>query len=317
MKNLIKLLSFLSLLLPLTLWAKANVICSYDERETETTFFCMNKETKKPMDYTVPSIAHKSVLDDISANGARLVKMDEYLAEASPYMVLDLAEGPNKSIRSCWMFEKIAFTVDQFNDLPPSDPAIDRLKSLAQAMKDAGVCKVQVHNENYLNIGVTNNDELLHQFLCIANNESTLGKDNIGIGGRGPWGINPIHNNKRGSLCYGTQAVVRDANGNEDKADKKRNNRRYMTDAVRLDNAKCALKLYEANNGLRDWGKTKKWGSNRHCSKTTRDRLQFMKHLGPLGCCSQACMARASKVKGGMTYTPTTQKPLMSLARNP
>lgn len=315
MKNLIKTLFFVSTLIPFTSWAKENVICSYDERDTETTFFCMNKDTKKPMDYTVPSIAHKSVLEDIQAQESEIVSMEKYLAAASPFMVLDIAEGPNETIRSCWQFEKVAFTVKEFNALGTSDPAIDRLKALAKAMKDAGVCKVQVHNENYLDIGVTNNDELLHQFLCIANNESTLGKDNLGIGGRGPWGINPMHNKKKGTICYGTQAVVRDANGNEDK-DKKRNNQRYMTDAVRLDNAKCALKLYDANNGLRDWGMGKKWGSNRHCSKSTRDKLQFMKHLGVLGCCSQTCMANASKKKGGMTYTPEETSYLLKVAQN-
>jgi len=65
MKNFIKTLSLLTLLIPSTIWAKDNVICSFDERETESTFFCMNRETKKPTDYTVPSIVHKSVFEDL------------------------------------------------------------------------------------------------------------------------------------------------------------------------------------------------------------------------------------------------------------
>lgn len=168
-----------------------------------------------------------------------------------------------------------AYTVSEMQRLRTFDPGgLSRLRILAEVIHEAGICDVNVVRENYLGIDVVNSDDLLQQMLCIANNESTLGRDNGGIGGRGAWGINPMH---RTGICREFPLATR----------RSKDNRHYTSRAARLQNAKCAIKLYK-DSALVPWGRTTAWGSNRHCSRSDRERMNFVRLLGErLATCSQ------------------------------
>jgi hypothetical protein len=157
-----------------------------------------------------------------------------------------------------------------------------------------GVCQVKPEKENYQGIDIRTPDDLLEHFLCISNSESRFGQTNIGMGGRGPWGIHPMHNSARGKICYGLQSVVRSGSREIKK------NEAYKNPKVIRDNAACALRLYQMNgpgNGFKPWGTGSAWGSNRHCSKATRKKFQFGKYLGALSCCSEECKRKYGKAE--------------------
>ncbi len=283
--------------------------CTLDESNEEFTSVICRDELSEThhVEKIDPLVVHEMSLY-LQENGIEVLSTEDFLAKSLLKSLDMFRKGPEYCLNCEVHLEEVYYRVEQFNRLPTSDPTITRLKALARAMQEANVCNVNVKSENYNNISVSNSDELLHHFLCISNSESVFGRDNIGMGGRGPWGIHPMHNQRSGTkafvdgktttlksngLCYPGKAVVRDANGTEIKT-----NRLYQDPEVIRDNAKCAIKLYQrsgALGGFSAWGKGKSWGSNRHCSKSTRDRLQFMKHLGELGCCSQACKERVRK----------------------
>lgn len=276
-----------------------------DESGEFTVFHCRDDETKT---------FHKKAVEPILANefslfleekGVKIVSAEEFLQRTLLENISQLQDGSTED-PSCRFYPEREYRTyyksKEFNALPANHPAILRLTVLAQAMHDAGVCDIPVRKQNFNSIDVRYSDDLLQQFLCISNSESLFGAENIGMGGRGPWGIHPMHNQKAGTMayangtkfklkkngiCYPGQAIVRDSNGAEIKQ-----NSKYFDPKVILDNARCALIMYQtpgSNGGLAPWGTGDKWGSNRHCSKKERDRLKFSKYLGTLSCCSQAC----------------------------
>lgn len=281
-----------------------------DESGSMTKFYCRDFATGNVFTELIEPLQVEAVTRALSEKGASLVSLNEFVIQMSTEELNRLGLGPNE-VNDLACVEKVYYRVEEFNQLPSTDPTVGRLKELARALQEAGVCNLPVARQTFNNINIQTSDDVLHQFLCISNSESVFGRDNIGMGGRGPWGIHPAHNQaagtsafldgrtvtlKRNGLCYPGNAVVRNSSGTEIKESS-----RYKNYEVRLANAKCAMVLYQRSGskgsmrGFRDWGTTSSWGSNRHCSSTSRDRLQFMKHIGLDGCCSQACKDRVQK----------------------
>lgn len=271
-----------------------------DESEESNVFYC--KENQKGTTFVQrvdPLLSHEAQLG-LEETGVRFITKEEFSWLVTPEELLKMmGEGPNGEMLAC--FERVYYRTNEFNRLRTNDATIQRVIKLARALQEAGVCDLPVKKQNFNSIGIENSQDVLHHFLCISNSESVFGRENIGQGGRGPWGIHPMHNQKAGTrafvdgrtvtlrrngVCYPSRAVVRDANGAEIKQ-----NSAYHDEAVILDNAKCAMTLYR-EKGFTDWGRTNVWGSNRHCSANTRDRLEFFKHIGALGCCTQECRQR-------------------------
>lgn len=273
--------------------------CALDESGEMSVFYCKDNQGNPIHKEEMLPILVNDARHRLEEGGVEIVSLEEFAARVSPDELMALAQGPNRGVNAC--FQKIYYRVDQFNRLPENHEIADQLRTLAAALHEAGVCDLPVQRQNFNNINIQNSQDVLHHFLCISNSESVFGTRNIGMGGRGPWGIHPAHNQRAGTtafldgrtttlrrngVCYPSQAIVRDSNGREIKE-----SNRYRNYDVIVDNAKCAMTLYR-DRGFRDWGTTSAWGSNRHCSKNTRDRLQFFKHIGPLGCCTAACRAR-------------------------
>ncbi|GAB4019548.1 MAG: hypothetical protein Fur0010_21600 [Bdellovibrio sp.] len=287
-------------------------LCGIETKAESTVFHCKDFSTNTSTSREFPALLETEIQKGLEDKGVRVVPMEEYVARTLNSDLELIAIGPSDAVVSCLREieseHKILYTTREFNALGSDHPTIERLKRLADALHNAGVCKLPVVRQTFNNIDIESSDDLLHHFLCISNSESTFGRDNLGQGGRGPWGIHPMHNQEAGTtafvdgrnitltrdgVCLGLQSVVRDRNGAEI-----RNNSSYTRQEVINDNALCAMRLYQLPNGkggirgFSDWGTTSRWGSNRHCSKNTRDRLQFIKYLGTKGCCSQACIQR-------------------------
>lgn len=260
-------------------------VCVVDNQSEASVFTCTNIKNNESFTQEVPPLVELEITRKMQASGVQVVSYESYFEKTLMGTMNDFLSAGDPLAGGC--FERIGYETNEFNRLPENHETIARIRELASVLKEAGVCNMPVKSANYLGVDIRNADDVLAQFLCISNSESTFGRDNIGQGGRGPWGIHPMHNLSNG-VCYPSQAVVRDSSGKETK----RNND-YLNRNVRLDNAKCALELYSAK-GFRDWGTTNKWGSNRHCSKRVRDRLNFKKYLGELACCTQACKARVT-----------------------
>jgi hypothetical protein len=280
-------------------FADERPFCALDETGEASVFYCKDpKSGGTHVQEIHPLMAHEAVVG-MGEEGISVISMEEFVARVTMTELEQMGKGPNAEVTEC--FQKIYYRVNQFNRLPTSDATVQRLIQLATALQQAGVCDLPVKNQNFNSINIQSSQDVLHHFLCISNSESVFGRDNIGQGGRGPWGIHPMHNQpsgtrafvdgrtvtlKRNGQCYPSRAIVRDANGVEIKRSSA-----YRDEAVILDNAKCAMTLYR-QKGFTDWGRTNVWGSNRHCSSTTRNRLEFFKHIGPLGCCTEACRKR-------------------------
>ncbi len=277
---------------------------SVEDIEGVVAYICKHPKQDHISMHRVPHLLEVQTDKDLQAEGVELIEPMEFVKRVTPEQLDAFATGPNMKLPKC--FQQIYYRLDEFNALPSDHPTIVRLTRLAKALHEAGVCNLDVVKQNFNDINIRIPEDVLHQFLCIANSESVFGRDNIGIGGRGPFGIHPMHNQPKGTwatvgrtptklekdgLCYPSQAVVRDQKGDEIE-----DNTAYYDSKVILDNAKCAVKLYQNNkNGFKDWGTTKAWGSNRHCSGKTRNDLQFFKHLKELGCCTKICRDKFKK----------------------
>ncbi len=291
-------------------------ICPTPVQAEESKFFCMIDTTTPLSVFHCRDEAHNSLhkravrpLEEVAfthfleSKGVEIVSSEEYLKRTLLKNISQLIEGPLERLPCGTEYEYRTYSRSkEFNALTPNHPTIKNLKVLAEALHSAGVCDTPVREENFNSIGIHNSDDLIKHFLCISNSESVFGTENIGQGGRGPWGIHPMHNQKADSiayvsgqqillkkdgLCHPSQSVVRDENGNEIKT-----NEAYFNINVISDNAKCAIKLYRTPGslgGFSAWGTGTNWGSNRHCSKESRERLNFAKHIGALSCCSIAC----------------------------
>ena len=251
-------------------------ICGWEQEANLSIYYCLDLEQG---DYSIRRIDREA--DRKAAISAQLIDQGFKILPFDSFLDW-VASGHLEEIAGSW-WQLFFFRPGQFNNLRPQDPTIVRLKKLATTLHRVGVCQLPVVRANYRNINIrTSNDVLLH-FLCIANSESVFGLRNIGLGGRGPWGINPIHTTRRG-LCYqqAPRAVLRNASGQEIK-----DSARYLSDpAVLEDNARCALVLYRHANGFASWGTSRdNWGSNRHCAASVRGQLDFKKFLGELASC--------------------------------
>ena len=278
--------------------------CTTVVKSSITQFHCYDTKTGQSFFREVDTLAAQSIITSMEKSGVAMLGYGEFLALSSRGMIEGIITGPNELVvKEC--LHNVFYRENEFNALSIDHATIDRLKELTRALHEAGVCEIPVVEQEFNNINIKNSDDVLRHFLCISNSESVFGRDNIGQGGRGPWGIHPMHNLPNGSrvnvggsviqlkedgLCYPSQAVVRNSNNDEVKV-----NERYHNYEVRLDNAKCAIKLYSFNHpshgvmGFRDWGRNGSWGSNRHCSQGNRENLDFSKYLGELSCCSQTC----------------------------
>lgn len=290
----------LSLLLITSLSAHASdYYCSIQSEESKSTFFCLDMERKVMFEQDVEPISELAYQVQLEDQGVRFVSPEEFMLKSVEAGAQVVKQEPPVAC-----FEEIYYRVDEFNRLPTNHSAIASLKELAKSLHAAGVCNLPIAR-GLTSLDIKDSDDVLQHFLCISNSESVFGTRNIGQGGRGPWGIHPMHNQRAGTrafvdgktstlrrngACYPSKAVVRDKNGVEIKDSK-----RYMANDVRLDNAKCAMTLYKQSNGrggirgFSDWGTGKAWGSNRHCTKNMRTKLNFGKFLGELSCCSAAC----------------------------
>lgn len=277
----------------------AGSFCAIDETGENTVFYCKdNLGNPIHREEMLPILSESAKAGLIDA-GVEIVSFEEFVGRVTEEELLALPGGPNEGMQAC--IYKSYYRTNEFNRLPENHEIARQLRTLAQALQEAGVCDLPVKSQNFNDINIQSSQDVLHHFLCISNSESVFGTRNIGQGGRGPWGIHPAHNQRAGTsafldgktrtlqrdgVCYPSRAIVRDANGVEIKQSD-----RYREYPVILDNARCAMTLYR-ERGFRDWGTTSAWGSNRHCSKATRDRLQFFKHIGALGCCTDACRSR-------------------------
>lgn len=274
--------------------------CAIDNESSElTVFYCKDNQGNPVHKEEVEPILAGEIQARLEERHVEIVSIEEFAARVTPEEILAISQGPNTGENAC--FERIYYRTNEFNKLSTNHPVIEQVKILAKALQEAGVCDLPVKKQNFNSINITNSQDVLHHFLCISNSESVFGTRNIGLGGRGPWGIHPAHNQKAGTkafldgrtvtlkrngACHPSQAIVRNSSGVEIKESD-----RYKAYPVILDNARCAMTLYR-ERGFRDWGSTSAWGSNRHCSANTRNRLEFFKHIGALGCCTDACRAR-------------------------
>lgn len=134
------------------------------------------------------------------------------------------------------------------------------LNHMAHILNESGICQDEVtQNSKY---GIYDSNTLLEHFLCLANYESTLGKNNISKNKRyrGPFMISKNHGNK-GKICEGIKYF-------------KDSNKDYTTEESEagLANAKCALLIYK-NQGLSPWGAHKK------CTIHRKKQFNFLNHL--------------------------------------
>ncbi len=286
--------------------------CFSDESGETTVYHCKDEKNGTSHRFEFEPLEAAFFELEVGEKGVEFIEAEEFIRRTTLGDMGSILNGMVGESGTCGAPPerefKSYYKVDEFKRLGTDHPVIEHLRELAKAMHDSGVCEVPVRKENFNSIDVRNRDDLLQQFLCISNSESVFGQRNIGMGGRGPWGIHPMHNQKKGTyayvdggstrlkhngICYPSQAVVRDADGDEIKI-----NSRYFEEDVMKDNAACALKLYQREGslgGFSAWGKGKSWGSNRHCSKKTRDRLNFTKYLGELACCSKECIDKIQK----------------------
>lgn len=280
--------------------------CTLDETGENTVFYCKEPGVAGLHKQEVNPLIVHGLSMELRSHGVEIVTPLEFTLRVDPNQLLKDLQALNAPPAGCGTYQKVYYRVNQFNSLPSGHRIVDQLEKLADALHEAGVCDLNVKSQNFNNININTKEDLLHHFLCISNSESVFGTRNIGMGGRGPWGIHPMHNLPAGSnafvdggtkrlsrdgLCYPSQSVVRDSNGTEIKQSD-----RYLDEEVIRDNASCAMTLYKKRGGFRSWGTTNAWGSNRHCSKATRDRLQFFKHLGAKGCCTKKCRQRFTDI---------------------
>jgi hypothetical protein len=284
------------------------LFCLVDITGEQFQFRCHDANEKENYSAAVDPILAGDFSAKLQEKGVEIVEAEEFLRRTLRTNMAGLSVGP-KVCEYCLEREyRSYFRSNEFNALDPNSPVIKHLRLLAEALHKGGVCEADPKLENYNAIGINNSDDVLQHFLCIANSESVFGQRNIGAGGRGPWGIHPMHTLKKGSkipgsskrmdkdgLCYGTQAIARDKNGLEIKESSA-----YRSPQVILDNAACALKIYQFNpsqDGFRAWGTNQSWGSNRHCSAAIKRKYSFKKVLGQLACCSHACRSSLIKEK--------------------
>jgi hypothetical protein len=282
------------------------LFCQVDISGEQFQFRCHDSTEGENYSAAVDPLLAGEFSAKLQDKGVEIVEAEEFLRRTLQNSVSSASQGPRVCEYCLEREYRSYFRSQEFNALDANSPVIQHLRLLAEALHQAGVCQINPKIENYNDIGINSPDDVLQHFLCISNSESVFGQRNIGMGGRGPWGIHPMHNLKKGSsipgssrrmdrdgLCYGTQAVVRDKNGAEIKQ-----TQAYRTPEVIRDNAACALKIYQFNasqDGFRAWGTSKSWGSNRHCSLTTKRKYKFKKILGKLACCTNAC--RSSLIK--------------------
>ena len=278
--------------------------CSIVQAAESSDFYCFDGVSGTALYKEFNPLEEGTIQAELEEKNVEFVELEEYAKRIIRDGIKEIVGKENVPLQPC--FQKIYYRVDEFNRLPTNHSTVQNVIKLAQALHKAGVCELDVKSQNFNGINVNSIDDVLHHFLCISNSESVFGTRNIGMGGRGPWGIHPMHNQsagtraftggktvtlKRNGICHHLpKSIVRNSNGVEIKQSD-----RYKDSEVQLQNAKCAMVLYK-EKGFRDWGASSAWGSNRHCSASTRNRLQFNKHLGPeLGCCSQSCK---NKLKG-------------------
>ncbi len=287
--------------------AASPLYCFEDDTNELSVFYCRNDGDGTFAKYPVEPIFAARFSEHLKSKGVDIVTAEEFLQRSNGNIWEVFAEGAVAAAEKmgCPAIDeeyRSYYRHKEFNALSSDDPVIKHLEVLADALHEAGVCDLNVRKENFNSIDVRSKDDLLQHFLCISNSESLFGQNNIGMGGRGPWGIHPGHTQKKGTysyingskqklkedgICYPSKAIARDESGAELKV-----NGLYFDEEVILDNAKCALTLYRVEGylgGFAPWGKGSSWGSNQHCSKTTRDRLKFTKFLGEKACCSSAC----------------------------
>ncbi|MBH46848.1 MAG: hypothetical protein CME71_01615 [Halobacteriovorax sp.] len=275
------------------------ITCSVTHSDWLSTVSCIDQLTSEQYSHSVEPIQLNDLIARLRENGA-VFDEERYNGQLITSAVLRSDEMGNfKPL----CFEQIRYTSSEFNRLSRSSSDLSRARAIATALKDAGVCSQAIQRDTTgLNIDVSNNDQLLQHFLCIANGESTFGRgaDNIGMGGRGPFGIHPTEHTGRNGICSGLSPIVTA----EETASAKRNRTKaqrgasYENATVRRENARCALRLYSRNN-YRDWGRSNtSWGTNHECSASQRARFNFERQLGEAACCSEACKRR---VRGNRT----------------
>lgn len=305
MKTLTLLFVTLFTFIPLSLSAD-DYICTIDDTEADkSTFYCYDKGTGGGHVESVDPFLEESLRRHLIENGVTFYNPTEFVGHLAHPVQYMLNHHAGRAVNSCEsVFSQVYYRLHEIDRFNVNHPTVARIRELADAMHEAGVCNVPVINGNYHNINIRNQDDVLQHFLCISNSESVFGRDNLGIGGRGPWGIHPMHNQRRGTrahvdgrmttlprdgVCLGLQSTVRNSAGEEI-----RTNSRYRDPAVIRDNARCALILYQNNGGYRPWGTTSAWGSNRHCSSSNRQRINFERLIGSRACCTDACRRRNS-----------------------
>ncbi len=151
-----------------------------------------------------------------------------------------------------------------------SSIAQGRAETIAASLRRVGVCELPVLS-GVAGLKISSSDDVLAQFVCIANNESVLGKKVHGIGGAGAFGTNLGHLDRGVRVTYRGRTYAC---------------RPGLIHNMDL-NAECAFALYLNRRGFGDWGKAYRgfsWGSNRHCH-TEYDLAPWRKfRCGPTPC---------------------------------
>ena len=279
------------ILLHLVLFSQSifsNKYCAIDRH----TFYCLDQVTGISQQFEIHPIEVEGQRRKLISGGVIMTNPSQLLALSSegqlnsfmnPFEQLDCHPQETEEI------QEVAYTPNEFNvTLAPTDGTLERINQLLDVMHEAGVCSLDVIQDPHLEIN--NIDDVLEQFVCITNHESNFGRDNIGMGGRGPWGIHPDHD-QSGGPCTSLSPINRSSNGHEVKESSA-----YHNKTLQMDNFKCALILYSSpdsnNNGFRSWGQrlsNAPWGSNRHCLTSDRDDFDFKRLLGTKMCCTEQC----------------------------
>lgn len=276
----------------------SSVSCSVALSDWLSTITCLDEISGEQFSQKVEPIQVNDLVASLRENGA-VFNDNRYTQQLITNAVMRSDEF-GVFPKQC--FDKVRFTVGEFNRLRSNDSNITRAKAIARALKAAGVCQQTIKRDNTgLGLGISNSDQLLQHFLCISNGESTFGRgaDNIGMGGRGPFGIHPTEHTGPGEICADINPIVRAEETSTAKRTRTKAQRgaSYENAATRRDNATCALRLYESR-GYRDWGtKSTTWGTNHECNAQQRASFNFERNLGADACCSDACRTRVSRAQ--------------------
>jgi hypothetical protein len=273
----------------------ASKYCAIDQH----TFYCFDQASGISQQFRIHPIEVEGQRKRLVDGGVIITNQSQLLALSSESQLsafINPFEVPacHNERTETNQVQKVFYKPQEFNEtLAPNDGTLERINELLDVMHEADICSLSVIQDPYLNINDI--DDVVEQFICISNFESSFGRgiDNFGKGGRGAWGIHPTEHDTEGGACADLSPIARHSDGRE--VTKEQNPNVYSSKEMRTENFKCAINLYNRtgrNAGFRAWGQRLSdapWGSNRHCLPNLRDDYKFRELIGSKMCCTEQC----------------------------